>query len=93
MRTSKLGGSIMERTAISYQGEALEAWEDEVGWTVRLGGFEASSRYLDLALAELLGDELVTGGRRPSEQTLDPLADLHVTSMDQSLTHMHPWTS
>jgi hypothetical protein len=46
----------METAAISYQGEALEAWEDEVGWTARLGEFEASSRYLDLALAELLGD-------------------------------------
>jgi hypothetical protein len=44
----------MQRTAIDYHGGALEAWEHEDLWTVKLGGLVASSRYLDLALAELL---------------------------------------
>jgi hypothetical protein len=46
----------MERAVIRYQEQELEAWEDEGGWTVRLGELEASSRYLDLALAALLDD-------------------------------------
>jgi hypothetical protein len=46
----------MERAVIRYQARELEAWEDEDGWTVRLGELEASSRYLDLALAALLED-------------------------------------
>ena len=49
-------GSIMEKAAICYRGEVLEAWEHEDGWTVRLGELEAASRYLDLALAALLDD-------------------------------------
>jgi hypothetical protein len=44
----------MQRAVINYQGGELEAWEQEELWTVRLGELEASSRYLDLALAELL---------------------------------------
>ena len=46
----------MERAAIGYREGELEAWEHEGGWTVQFGAFEASSRYLDFALAELLGD-------------------------------------
>jgi hypothetical protein len=46
----------MQRSVISYQGGELEAWEQEDRWTVRLGELEASSRYLDLVLAELLDD-------------------------------------
>jgi hypothetical protein len=46
----------MQRTVISYRRGELEAWEQEELWTVRLGELEASSRYLDLALAELLDD-------------------------------------
>jgi hypothetical protein len=44
----------MEKAVICHRGEVLEAWEHEDGWTVRLGELEASSRYLDLALAALL---------------------------------------
>ena len=40
-----------------YRGEELQAWESDVGWTVTLGELEASSRYLDLALAALLDDD------------------------------------
>jgi hypothetical protein len=47
-------GSTMQRAAIDYHGGELEAWTQENLWTVRLGELEASSRYLDVALAELL---------------------------------------
>jgi hypothetical protein len=46
----------MLRATITYQGGELEAWEHDDLWTVRLGELEASSLYLDLALAELLDD-------------------------------------
>lgn len=49
-------GSIMDKAVISYRGEVLEAWEHDDYWTVQLGELEASSRYLDLALAALLDD-------------------------------------
>ena len=44
----------MQTAVISYQGGELEASEQDGLWTVRLGELEASSRYLDLALADLL---------------------------------------
>jgi len=47
-------GQIMREATISYHGADLCAWEHEGQWTVRLGAFEASSGYLDLALAEVL---------------------------------------
>jgi hypothetical protein len=46
----------MQNATIGYHGGELEAWEHEDLWTVKLGELEASSRYLDLALAELLDD-------------------------------------
>ena len=46
----------MQKAAIDYRGGELQVWEQEDVWTVRLGELEASSRYLDLALAELLDD-------------------------------------
>ena len=46
----------MQKAAIDYHGGELQVWEQEDVWTVRLGELEASSRYLDLALAELLDD-------------------------------------
>jgi len=46
----------MLRAVINYHGGELEAWEDDDLWTVRLGELEASSLYLDAALAELLDD-------------------------------------
>jgi len=41
----------MQNATIGYHGGELEAWEHEDLWTVKLGELEASSRYLDLALA------------------------------------------
>ncbi len=46
----------MEKAVICYRGRVLEAWEHEDRWTVQLGELEASSRYLDLALAALVDD-------------------------------------
>ena len=42
--------------AIAYRNGDLEACEQDDVWTVRLANLEARARYLDLALAELLGD-------------------------------------
>jgi hypothetical protein len=42
------------RAVIDYHGGELEAWEEDGVWQVRLGELEASSLYLDAALAELL---------------------------------------
>ncbi len=56
MTDAAKGGWKTQRAVISYQGGELEAWEQEDLWTVRLGELEASSRYLDIALAELLDD-------------------------------------
>ena len=46
----------MEKAVICYRGRQLEAWEHADGWTVQLSELEASSRYLDLALAALVDD-------------------------------------
>jgi hypothetical protein len=46
----------MRRAAIRYGEDELEAREQDHVWTVRLANLEARARYLDLALAELLGN-------------------------------------
>jgi hypothetical protein len=46
----------MEKAVISFRGADLCAWEKDGRWTVKLGAFEASARYLDLALAAVLDD-------------------------------------
>lgn len=46
----------MQRAAIAYRDERLEAREQDDVWTVRLANLETRARYLDLALAQLLGD-------------------------------------
>jgi hypothetical protein len=47
----------MRRAAIPYRGGELEVEEEQEQWRVRLGELEASSRYLDWAIAQLLDDE------------------------------------
>jgi hypothetical protein len=42
--------------AITYRDGQLEAREQDDQWTVRLADLETRARYLDLALAELLGN-------------------------------------
>jgi hypothetical protein len=46
----------MQRAAITYGKGELEVREQEDVWTVRLANLEARAQYLDLALAELLGN-------------------------------------
>jgi hypothetical protein len=46
----------MQAATIAYRNGRLEACERDDVWTVRLANLEARASYLDLALAELLGD-------------------------------------
>ena len=46
------------RAAIPFQRGELEAELTGELWTVRLGELEASSKWLDFALAELLDDDV-----------------------------------
>lgn len=46
----------MQVAVIKYRNGWLEAREQGDVWTVRLANLEARARYLDLALAELLGN-------------------------------------
>ena len=46
----------MRRAAITHRNGELEACEQGDLWTVRVGRRVARSRYLDLALAAILGD-------------------------------------
>ena len=48
----------MQTAAIVYRHGELEACEQDDLWTVRLANLEARARYLDLALAEFVGDSL-----------------------------------
>jgi hypothetical protein len=63
----------MDTAAIAYRNDELEACEQRGLWTVRLGKREARSRYLDLALAGLLGD--VPEAHRVAARLLFELAD------------------
>jgi Fe2+ transport system protein B len=64
----------MQTAAIAYRNVELEAREQEDLWAVRLGNREARSRYLDLALAELLGDS--REAHRAAARLLAELADV-----------------
>jgi hypothetical protein len=46
----------MQAAVIAYRNGRLEAREQGDVWTVRLANLEVRARYLDLALAELLGN-------------------------------------
>jgi hypothetical protein len=46
----------MQRAVIAYRNGRLEAREQDDVWTVRLADLEVRAGYLDLALAELLGN-------------------------------------
>lgn len=49
----------MQKATIEYRGADLSASEQAGRWTVQLGALEASSRYLDLALAGVLENQEV----------------------------------
>lgn len=64
----------MRRAAIAYRGGELEASEHNDVWTVRLRNLEVRASYLDLALAELLGD--APEAHRAAARLLVRLADV-----------------
>ena len=65
---------MMRTAAIAYRNDELEAWERDDLWTVRLSNLETRARYLDLALARLLGD--APEAHRAAARLLVELADV-----------------
>jgi len=65
---------MMRAAAIAYRNDELEAWEQDDLWTVRLSNLETRARYLDLALARLLGD--APEAHRAAARLLVELADV-----------------
>ena len=65
---------MMRTAAIAYCNDELEAWEQDDLWTVRLSNLETRARYLDLALAQLLGD--APEAHRAAARLLVELADV-----------------
>jgi len=64
----------MQTGAIAYRNGLLEAREQDDVWTVRLANLEARAGYLDLALAELLGN--APEAHRAAARLLCELADV-----------------
>jgi hypothetical protein len=64
----------MHTAAIAYRNGELKACEHDHSWTVRLANLEARARYLDLALAELLGN--APEAHRTAARLLFELADV-----------------
>jgi len=80
----------MHTAVIRYHNAELTAWEQGDTWTVRLANLEARARYLDLALAKLLGDP--REGHRAAARLLANLADLVEQQEPQAPDHQprHP---
>jgi hypothetical protein len=62
------------RATVAYGNGELEASERDDVWTVRLANLEVRARYLDLALAELLGS--APEAHRAAARLLLELADV-----------------
>ena len=75
----------MQAAVIRYHDAELTAWEQDNAWTVRLANLEARARYLDLALAKLLGDP--REGHRAAARLLANLADLGDLQEPQTSDH------
>jgi hypothetical protein len=63
----------VETASIAYHQSELQACEQDGMWTVRLANLEARARYLDLALAQLLGN--APEAHRAAARLLTGLAD------------------
>jgi hypothetical protein len=74
----------MRNAAITYRDGRLAACEQGDVWIVRLAHLEARARYLDLALAELLGN--APEAHRAAARLLAELADLD----QQESAHQSP---
>jgi hypothetical protein len=70
----------MQTAAIAYRNGKLEACEHGDVWTVRLANLEVRARYLDLALAELLGN--TPEAHRAAARLLSELA--HVVEQQEA---------
>lgn len=64
----------METASIAYHHSELQACEQDDVWTVRLANLETRARYLDLALAQLLGN--APEAHRAAARLLTELADV-----------------
>jgi hypothetical protein len=64
----------MQAAVIAYRNGRLEAREQGDVWTVRLANLEVRARYLDLALAELLGN--APEAHRVAARLLSELAEV-----------------
>jgi hypothetical protein len=64
----------MQAAVIAYRNGTLEARQQGDVWTVRLASLEARARYLDLALAELLGN--ASAAHRAAARLLCELEDV-----------------
>jgi hypothetical protein len=76
----------MQTAAIAYRNAELEAREQDDLWAVRLGNREARARYLDLALAQLLGN--APEAHRAAAKLLTQLAD--VAERQAAYPHVAP---
>jgi len=77
----------MQVAAIPYGSGKLEACEQDDLWTVRLANLEVRARYLDLALAELLGN--APEAHRAAARLLAELADV-VEQQEAAYPHLAP---
>jgi hypothetical protein len=73
----------MQTAAIAYRNARLEACERDDLWTVRLAKRATRARYLDLALAELLGN--APGANQAAARLLSEMADV-VRQQEASLS-------
>lgn len=64
----------MRTAAIAYRNKELRASEQGGLWTVRLANLEVRARYLDLALAQLLGN--APEAHRAAARLLSELAEV-----------------
>ena len=74
----------METASIAYHHSELQACEQDGAWTVRLANLETRARYLDLALAQLLGN--APEAHRAAARLLIELAD--VTAQQAASPHV-----
>jgi hypothetical protein len=77
----------MQTAAIAYGNGKLEARTQDGLWAVRLANLEVRARYLDFALAELLGS--APEAHRAAAKLLSDLADV-VEQQEAALSHVGP---
>jgi hypothetical protein len=77
----------VHRAAIPYRNGELEAREQDDAWTVRLANLKVHARYLDVALAQLLGN--VPEAHRVAARLLSELSDV-VEQQETAQVHVAP---